>query len=133
MTTSHSRASAGTTAYSGADELGLVRAAQLGHPSIVPVYRVGRAGEGGRVVYFVMRYLRGGSLRALLARRGRLTAREIRRALAEAGSALGSAAGRGIVHGDVTPANLLLDEAGRCVVTDFGIARAAGADVRLAA
>src|SRR5918911_85410 len=91
-------------------------AAALEHPNVVPVYRVGRAGEGGRAVYVAMKYLRGGSLAALLRARGRLTAREIRRVLAEAGSALGYAAGRGVVHRGVKPANILVDEAGRFVV-----------------
>src|ERR671932_741176 len=103
MTTSHSRASAGAaTGFSGASELEIVRAAlereydlhaelverfqrearaaaPLAHPNVVPIYRVARAGEGGRVAYVAMKYLRGGSLAALLRRRGRLTAREIRR------------------------------------------------------
>ncbi|HVE79712.1 MAG TPA: serine/threonine-protein kinase [Gemmatimonadaceae bacterium] len=97
-------------------------AAQLEHPHIIPVYRVGRAGQ---VSYFVMQLVRGRSLASLLRERSRLSAAEVRRILLEAGSALGYAAKRGVVHRDVKPDNILLDEAGRCVVTDFGIAKSA--------
>src|ERR671913_74171 len=82
-------------------------AAQLEHPSIISIYRVGRS---GRVIYFVMKFLRGGSLSRLLT---------------EAGSALGYAAQRGIVHRDIKPDNIMFDEFGQCVLTDFGIAKAA--------
>ncbi|MGH7658350.1 MAG: protein kinase domain-containing protein, partial [Gemmatimonadales bacterium] len=97
-------------------------AAGLEHPHIIPVYRVGRAGS---ITYFVMKFLRGGSLSDLLARRGRLGAPEIRRFLMDTGAALGHAAQRGIVHRDIKPDNILFDEFGVCSVTDFGIAKAA--------
>jgi len=97
-------------------------AAQLEHPNIIAIYRVGRS---GRVIYFVMKYLRGGSLSMLLANRKKLTPPEIRRLLLEAGSALGYAAQRGIVHRDIKPDNIMFDEFGQSVLTDFGIAKAA--------
>jgi serine/threonine protein kinase len=97
-------------------------AAQLEHPNIIPIYRVGRS---GRVIYFVMKFLRGGSLSMLLAGRKKLTPPEIRRLLLEAGSALGYAAQRGIVHRDIKPDNIMFDEFGQSVLTDFGIAKAA--------
>src|SRR5262245_47308026 len=97
-------------------------AAQLEHPNIIPIYRVGRS---GRVIYFVMKYLRGGSLATVLGERKKLTPPEIRRLLIEAGSALGYAAQRGIVHRDIKPDNIMFDEFGQCVLTDFGIAKAA--------
>ena len=97
-------------------------AAQLEHPNIIAIYRVGRS---GRVIYFVMKFLRGGSLSTLLANRKRLTPPEIRRLLLEAGSALGYAAQRGIVHRDIKPDNIMFDEFGQSVLTDFGIAKAA--------
>jgi serine/threonine protein kinase len=97
-------------------------AAQLEHPNIIPIYRVGRA---GRVIYFVMKYLRGGSLSTILGERAKLAPPEIRRLLVEAGSALGYAAQRGIVHRDIKPDNIMFDEFGQCVLTDFGIAKAA--------
>ena len=97
-------------------------AAQLEHPNIIAIYRVGRS---GRVIYFVMKFLRGGSLSTLLGSRKKLTSPEIRRLLLEAGSALGYAAQRGIVHRDIKPDNIMFDEFGQSVLTDFGIAKAA--------
>jgi hypothetical protein len=97
-------------------------AAQLEHPNIIPIYRVGRA---GRVIYFVMKFLRGGSLSTVLHERKKLNPPEIRRLLLEAGSALGYAAQRGIVHRDIKPDNIMFDEFGQCLLTDFGIAKAA--------
>jgi serine/threonine protein kinase len=97
-------------------------AAQLEHPNIIAIYRVGRS---GRVIYFVMKFLRGGSLSSVLGVRKKLTPPEIRRLLLEAGSALGYAAQRGIVHRDIKPDNIMFDEFGQSVLTDFGIAKAA--------
>ena len=97
-------------------------AAQLEHPNIIPIYRVG---QSGRVSYFVMKFLRGQSLSGVLAERGRLPPADIRKILEETASALGYAAERGIVHRDVKPDNFIFDEFGACVVTDFGIAKAA--------
>jgi hypothetical protein len=97
-------------------------AAQLEHPNIIPLYRVGRS---GRVIYFIMKFLRGGSVATVLAERRKLMPPEIRRLLIEAGSALGYAAQRGIVHRDIKPDNIMFDEFGQCVLTDFGIAKAA--------
>ena len=95
--------------------------AQLEHPNIIPVYRVGRS---GRSTYFVMKFLRGGSLSGVLKRRGRIPAPEIRRLLIECASALAYAHQRGIVHRDIKPDNVMFDEFGQSVITDFGIAKA---------
>ncbi|MBE0591741.1 MAG: protein kinase [Gemmatimonadales bacterium] len=97
-------------------------AARLEHPHIIPMYRVGRS---GKVSYFVMKYLRGGSLSDLLERRGRLRPDEIRRLLAETAGALGYAHRHGIVHRDIKPDNIMFDELGHAVLMDFGIAKAA--------
>ena len=99
-------------------------AAKLEHPNIVPIYRVGRAGP---VIYFVMKYLRGGSLSGMLRERGPLEPREIERLLREVGGALEYAGARGVVHRDIKPDNIMLDESGRFIVTDFGIAKSASA------
>ncbi len=97
-------------------------AAQLEHPNIIPIYRVGRTGQ---VIYFVMKLVRGGSLSSLLANGGRIPPSEIKRILVESGKALNYAAGKGIVHRDIKPDNIMFDEHGAAVITDFGIAKAA--------
>jgi serine/threonine protein kinase len=100
--------------------------AKLEHPNIIPIYRVGRVGPNGEVLYFVMKLLRGQSLSAVLKQRGKLDASDVRRILMESAAALGYAAKRGVVHRDIKPDNILLDSEGRCVITDFGIAKAPG-------
>jgi hypothetical protein len=106
-------------------------AAQLAHPNIVPIYSVH---EEGGLVYFVMQLVVGESLAARLARESTLGFADVRRILSEVGDALDFAHARGVVHRDIKPDNILLDaESGRALVTDYGIARAAEADVRLTA
>ena len=103
-------------------------AAQLSHPNIVPIYTVD---ERGGIVYFVMGLIEGESLAARLARQPRLSIDAVRRILSEVADALDYAHASGVVHRDIKPDNILLDRAsGRAVVTDFGIAAAAG-DARL--
>ena len=101
-------------------------AAKLEHPSIVPIYRVGRAGPNGDVIYFVMKLLRGQSLSSVLAERGKIDPSDVRRILMETASALHYAAKQSVVHRDIKPDNIMLDSEGRCVITDFGIAKAPG-------
>jgi serine/threonine-protein kinase len=104
-------------------------AAQLSHPSIVPIYTVDER-EG--IVYFVMALVDGESLAERLAREPRLPVGEARRLLAGVADALAYAHSQGVVHRDVKPDNIMLDRAtGRPMVTDFGIARAAQGDTRL--
>ena len=92
------------------------------HPNVVTIYDVGE--HEGRP-FIVMEYMSGGSL-ADVARSGRRPQRQdVLRWLGDAASALDAAHDRGIVHRDVKPANLLLDERGSLGVTDFGIARVA--------
>ena len=104
-------------------------AAQLSHPSIVPIYTVDER-EG--IVYFVMALVDGESLAERLVREPRLPINEARRLLAGVADALACAHAQGVVHRDVKPDNIMLDRAtGRPMVTDFGIARAAQGDTRL--
>src|SRR5438132_10054809 len=97
-------------------------AAKLEHPSIIPIYRVGK---NGRVIYFVMKFLRGKPLSAVLGTRGSLPPAEIRQVLVQVARALAYAHKSGIVHRDIKPDNIMFDEHGQAVVTDFGIAKAA--------
>jgi serine/threonine-protein kinase len=97
-------------------------AAKLAHPRIIPIYRVGRM---GKVIFFVMKFVRGGSLGSLLQARGRLPPGEIIPLLGDVAEALDHAHEHGIVHRDIKPDNIMFDEIGHCVVTDFGIAKAA--------
>ncbi len=97
-------------------------AAKLEHPYIIPIYRVGKS---GRVIYFVMKYLRGSSLSEVVQRRGALPPEEIRSFLKQTAGALGYAHQNGIVHRDIKPDNIMFDEIGHAILTDFGIAKAA--------
>ena len=104
-------------------------AAQLSHPGIVPIYTVDEA-EG--LVFIVMAFVEGESLAERLARDGRLPVEEARQILIGVADALAYAGAHGVVHRDVKPDNIMLDRrAGRPMVTDFGIARAATGDSRL--
>jgi serine/threonine protein kinase len=93
-------------------------ASQLVHPNIVPIIDSGAA-EG--VMFTVMPYLTGGSFADRLARGGQ-PAVEVAAIAAQAATALDYAHRRGIVHRDVKPDNVLFDEDGHALVTDFGIA-----------
>src|SRR5215207_10569284 len=95
-------------------------AAGLSHPHIVPIHRVG---EAGGFVFFVMTYVPGTTLGERLRTRGPLPAADAMRMLREVAWALAYAHGRGVVHRDVKPDNILLEAGtGRALVTDFGIA-----------
>jgi serine/threonine-protein kinase len=96
-------------------------AASLSHPHVVPIHRVG---EAGGFVFFVMTYVEGETLGERLRSRGPLTSAAATRLLREVAWALAYAHGRGVVHRDVKPDNILLEtSSGRALVTDFGIAR----------
>jgi serine/threonine-protein kinase len=100
-------------------------AAGLSHPNIVPIHAVE---EHGDVVFFVMGYVDGETLARRVARAGPLASGDATRLIQEVAWALAYAHGRGIVHRDVKPDNILVERAtGRALVTDFGIARVAAA------
>ena len=97
-------------------------AAKLTHPNIVPLHTFGDV-EG--MLYFVMGYVRGESLAERMRREGRLPEEDVRRILAELADALDYAHRQGVVHRDIKPDNVLLeDETGRPTLTDFGVAKA---------
>jgi hypothetical protein len=100
-------------------------AARLVHPNIVQVYDAGEASFNGRETsYIVMEYVPDGDLKALIDRRGRLSGPELARLGDEICAGLAHAHERGVIHRDIKPHNILLDENGHAKVTDFGIARA---------
>jgi len=100
-------------------------AAQLQHPHILPLLD---SGEAGGVLYYVMPFVEGESLRQRLAREGELPVGEAVRILVEVADALAYAHARGVVHRDIKPDNIMLT--GRhAVVADFGVARAVSASV----
>lgn len=104
-------------------------AARLSHPHIVPIFSVD---EGEGIVYFAMGLVEGESLAARLAREPRPPVDVVRRILREVADALHYAHQHGVVHRDIKPDNILLEQGtGRSLVTDFGIARAAEGDQRL--
>ena len=98
-------------------------AARLQQAQIVPVLS---AGEANGIPYYTMPFVEGESLRARLARTGRLPIPEVIHILRDVARALAYAHERGVVHRDIKPDNVLLS-GGTAVVTDFGIAKAISA------
>jgi ABC-type branched-subunit amino acid transport system substrate-binding protein len=100
-------------------------AASLDHPNVIPIYE---AGELDGQLYLAMRYVKGTDLRTTLELDGKLTPERTIEILSQVAGALDAAHERGLVHRDVKPANVLLDEAGHPYLTDFGITKEAGGD-----
>ena len=96
-------------------------AAQLCHPHICPILDYG---EVDGVVYTVMPYLEGGSLADKVQKHGSVDPLLVAAAAAQVACGLDYAHRRGIVHRDVKPGNVLFDEDGNAIITDFGIATA---------
>jgi serine/threonine-protein kinase len=95
-------------------------AAGLSHPNIVPIHTVE---ESGDLVFFVMGYVEGETLRERVEDSGPLTPRLAMKFMQEVAWALGYAHQRGVVHRDIKPDNIMIEEGtDRALVTDFGIA-----------
>lgn len=94
-------------------------ATQLVHPNIVGVYDVG---EEQGTHYIVMEYVKGTDLKEYIRQRGPLPPREAVRIMTQIVSAISVAHQNRIIHRDIKPQNILIDEEGNVKITDFGIA-----------
>ena len=100
--------------------------ARLRHPNIVSVHA---AGSDGDLLYYVMDQIPGETLRERLAREPRPPVADVVRIVADLAAALDAAGRAGVVHRDVKPENILLEQAtGRALLADFGIARAVASE-----
>ena len=104
-------------------------AASLDHPGLVPIYE---AGEREGQLYLAMRWVEGSDLRQMLQRGGRLSPEVTVNVLTQIAAALDATHRRGVVHRDVKPANILVDDDGHAYLGDFGVSGEAGAGGRMA-
>ncbi len=93
--------------------------AELDHPNIIPVYRVGQLGG---ILHIAMKFIEGRSLDAIIEAQGPLPVPVIVYVLRDTARALAYAHDRGIVHRDIKGANILIDRDGRLMISDFGVA-----------
>ncbi len=98
-------------------------ASRFSHPHILPLYD---SGEADGLLYYVMPYVEGESVRARLDREGPLPVEDAVRIAMEVAQALAYAHAQNVVHRDIKPENILLED-GHALVADFGIARAVAA------
>src|SRR5438128_10359155 len=94
--------------------------ASLDHPNILPIHEISESEEG--LPFFSMKYAEGGSLRTA-ASTLRADPRECVRLIAKVSRAIAYAHGKGVLHRDLQPGNILLDENGEPLVSDFGLAK----------
>ena len=100
-------------------------AAQLSHPHIIPIYAVR---ESEATLFFVMKFIEGRPLDSIIKKLGPLPIPMVKDILTRVGGALGYAHRRDVVHRDVKPGNIMIDEEGTPIMTDFGIAKVAQAE-----
>jgi tRNA A-37 threonylcarbamoyl transferase component Bud32/tetratricopeptide (TPR) repeat protein len=102
--------------------------AQLDHPDIVPIYE---SGEEDGMPYYTMRLAEGGSLADRIKKRGVMSDREAATMMSRIARAVQHAHDHGVLHRDLKPANILLDVAGKPMLSDFGLAKLLDAEFQL--
>jgi serine/threonine-protein kinase len=100
-------------------------AASLSHPNIIPVYAVR---ETTTVTFFVMKFVPGRTLDSLMEELGEMPVEMVRPIITQVAGALGYGHKRGVIHRDVKPGNIMIDDEGWAVVMDFGIAKVEAAE-----
>ncbi|HEY4492382.1 MAG TPA: protein kinase, partial [Acidobacteriota bacterium] len=95
-------------------------AATMSHPNIIDIYDVGQSGD---IYYFVMKFIDGETLSERMHRLGKISPAEAIHIIRQVADALAYAHVSGIIHRDIKPANVMLDEYGKPVLMDFGVAR----------
>ena len=96
-------------------------AAAVIHPNVIPIHNVA---SDGKLPYLVMQYVAGESLQARVDRLGPLPIADVLRIAQQTAAGLSAAHAQGLIHRDVKPANILLEESiDRVVLSDFGLAR----------
>lgn len=100
----------------------LILARQVTHRNVIRIFDLGQA-DG--LKFITMEYLEGQDLRAVLREKGKLTPQEATRVILQICRALEAAHSEGVIHRDLKPQNIMLDQKGRAYVMDFGIARSA--------
>jgi eukaryotic-like serine/threonine-protein kinase len=99
----------------------------LSHPNIVVIYDIGKT---DRLAYMAMEYLEGRELRSILSERGCLSPDEAVNIAAQVADGLTYAHGRGVIHRDIKPTNIMLNRDGIAKITDFGIARMRSSELK---
>ena len=102
--------------------------AVLNHPNIVNILSCGK--ERG-LYYFAMEYVKGKDLGQILKEKTSIPLEQALSITSQVASALGEAGERGVVHRDIKPPNIMIDEMGRAKVTDFGVAHLENSDAKL--
>ncbi|MGE5733204.1 MAG: protein kinase domain-containing protein [Gemmatimonas sp.] len=103
--------------------------ARLDHPNIVPMHAVLDLGSAG--IALVMGHISGRTLKQLIHDEKPLSVERVERVIRDVASALGAAHAVGIVHRDVKPENIFVDDTGRALLADFGVARSMTGDTQL--